>query len=280
MTQQEGWKYSPQEYGEMKRREMQELYKQMDETTKAVLGDDETFAAFLRLQSEIDTMSVGNLLLIFGRNPNAREVRTFEGWSKDEIQINKGEKGISVLQPYTFQKDGEAKRTYRVKKVFDVSQTAAQKTSHERNEVTKSEMLDRLMAHAGAEIQACDESRFSDDTVRFSREEGKIYVQKGLGVNEFLNGLVKEIAHAKLYAGGQGTTREENEFAAECITYMLCGQMGLESMQEKIHVPEGLKELEAKDARKEIARTGMIFHQMKQKVMTTEKRKESDRGAR
>lgn len=279
MTEKKNWDYDAKTYSEMKRQQLQDAYQTIDETTKEVLADDESFKKFLDMQSGMERYSIANLLLIHNQNPTASLIRGFDDWSKDEISIKKGEKGISVLQPYSYEKDGQQKTGYKLKKVFDINQTVAESPLlPERNIPLKYRVLELLVDNSPVEIDGTDKEEIlqGKDTTFFASDQ-KIYIRKGMESEEFMVKVMEEVASVRLCSGEDVRNVCEPKFLAKCITYMICKQTEIVQYVPEIHVPEKYRELEPKDVRKELTKMNQTYREMKKEILYPEKKREHDR---
>ncbi len=99
------------------------------------LQDSDSFRRFLQVQARFHTYSFGNALLIALQRPDATRVAGYETWKTLKRQVRRGEHGIRILAPHTYQlsarhdspagaDDAEALALgFHVAHVFDVSQT-------------------------------------------------------------------------------------------------------------------------------------------------------------
>ncbi len=97
----------------------------IDDAAVAAVSSGEKFQAFLNIQAQFDRYSASNALLIAHQCPDATQLADFAAWKNTGVHIKKGACAINLLEPgqeYTNQ-DGTVKTSYKVKKVFDVSQT-------------------------------------------------------------------------------------------------------------------------------------------------------------
>ena len=89
-----------------------------------IAEDQEKFSAYLRIQARFNRYTVTNAILLLHQFPDAQKLKTFEGWKRDGASVKRGEKSISILEPYSYTKaDGRMGKGFRIKKLFDISQT-------------------------------------------------------------------------------------------------------------------------------------------------------------
>ena len=113
-----------EKFKEKKRAELEALYDAVNEETLMIAEDPEKFSAYLRVQARFNRYTVTNAILLLHQFPDAQKLKTFEGWKRDGAYVGRGEKSISILEPSSYTKeDGSMGRGFRVKKLFDISQT-------------------------------------------------------------------------------------------------------------------------------------------------------------
>lgn len=113
-----------EKFKEKKRAELEALYDAVNEETLMITEDPEKFSAYLRVQARFNKYTVTNAILLLRQFPDAQKLKTFEGWKREGASVKRGEKSISILEPYSYTKaDGSMGKGFRIKKLFDISQT-------------------------------------------------------------------------------------------------------------------------------------------------------------
>ena len=98
---------SKQDWAARRKQEREAVYAMVDTTTERMAANGEVFQDYLDVQSRFDRYSVRNAILITAQNKNATKLASFEDWKADNISIQKGEKGISIMVPDQYRrKDG------------------------------------------------------------------------------------------------------------------------------------------------------------------------------
>lgn len=225
----------------------------MIEDGVTALRNSEAWQQFLAFQARFHRYSFGNCMLIQLQCPHATYVAGFRTWEKMGRHVRKGEKGIAILAPSSWQKTVQRKRmneetgeeeiieevvtvrTYRVVYVFDISQT-------EGKEVP-------LVACA---LKGDDTQDLFDALLRFAQERGIPVSYEDCGAahgyysplerrivlnskderNQQTKTLAHEIGHALLH--GDCDTREaldraDRELEAESVAYVVCQAFGFDS---------------------------------------------------
>ena len=113
-----------EKFKEKKRAELEALYDAVNEEMLMIAEDPEKFSAYLRIQARFNRYTVTNAILLLHQFQDAQKLKTFEGWKRDGASVKRGEKSISILEPYSYIKaDGSMGNGFRIKKLFDISQT-------------------------------------------------------------------------------------------------------------------------------------------------------------
>lgn len=65
-----------------------------------------------------------NAILLLHQFPDAQKLKTFEGWKREGASVGRGEKSISILEPYSYTKAGwKLGNGLSHKEAFCISQT-------------------------------------------------------------------------------------------------------------------------------------------------------------
>ena len=115
-----------QDWAARRNQEREAVYAMVDSTTERMAANGEVFQDYLDVQARFDRYSVKNCILITAQNKDATKLATFDDWKADNISIQKGAKGISIMVPDEYRRrDGTPATGFIVGKVFDISQTTA-----------------------------------------------------------------------------------------------------------------------------------------------------------
>ena len=259
--------YSQEEYKEHKRKEREDAYHLVQAQFDAVIESPKKLEQYLNLQSTFDRYSVSNVMLILAQRPTATKLKEYAGWAENGAYIQKGAKGISILEPYTYQKeDGSEGIGYNLKKVFDISQTTSIDTKR-KPVLTEKQILRAVIAKAPVEVRADNEQTYSEQPARFDEAQQVIYLKRGLAAESFFKGLTQEVAKLKL--GFTDRTSESDMVSLACIRYMLDREFGFQA-----ECPALPKDMEQEALRDAFHRAKQVYSQMKNEVyLFTEKEK-------
>lgn len=244
--------FNVEEYKAKKRAELDNAYEMLKEETEAIVFDKTEFMKYLDTQAKFNMYSVSNALLIVKQNPEAMQLKTFDDWKSKNVMINKGEKGISIIEPTEFAKSDGSKGTgYNVKKLFDVSQTTGMpKDSYFKN-VSDRQLLKALISKSPVTIEAVDVIDGEHNAI-FDIRNQKVFVKRGLEPDVFFRDVSIELAHAEFAADNYDYNRSENEYKARIASYMLCKRYGIDTNGIEVELPEAYQEMKYKDIRSEL----------------------------
>jgi len=244
--------FNVEEYKAKKRAELDNAYGMLKEETEAIVFDKAELMKYLDVQARFNMYSVSNALLIAKQNPEAMQLKTFDDWKSKNVMINKGEKGISIIEPTEFAKSDGSKGTgYNVKKLFDVSQTTGMPRDGYFKNLNDRQLLKALVSKSPITIEAVDAIDEEHNAI-FDIRNQKVFVKRGLEPDVFFRDVSVELAHAEFAADNYGYNRSENEYKARIASYMLCKRYGIDTNGIEIELPESYQEMKYKDVRSEL----------------------------
>lgn len=273
--------YDKEAYKTKKKAELDEIFRMLNDATEGLISDADKFKAYLDVQARLDRYSVSNAILVAKQLPSVRQLKTFYDWQKQNVMVRKGEKSIAVLEPYEYEKrNGESGRGYRVKKLFDVSQT----NTPIRQDVTNRGIAERgllaaIINDSVVPVEAVEGTK-SGNPAQYDCMNKKVYVMRGLGACEFFRTAAVELAHACLAAGNCNYDRRSNEYKAEAAAYMICKRYGVDTAELKPALPGSFYSMLYKDVRKELGDIKNIMSEINERMSTfLEKQRESRNDA-
>ena len=213
------------ETGKMTREEWQikreeartEAFNKLEEATES-LSDPKALETYLCVQSRLDRYSVSNALLIAAQMPEATRLADFSYWQSHGASINKGEHGITILEPREYTRgEGTAGVSYEPKKVFDISQTTSEAKSFKRKPVDEKKLVKALTKTSPVKL-VIDNDLPENVNARFSPEAGNISVRQGLTGDEIFKALTQEIEKARTASAD----RQCGSFEAVAVSFILC----------------------------------------------------------
>ena len=150
---------------------------------------------------------------------------------RDSVYIKRQEFGhpIKIVESngeYT-RDDGSIGVSYNIKRVYDVSQTTARTRAPQAVSHDARALLNALIYKRPAPVQSVDELPNGMNAV-YDREQNAVFVRRGLSVNDLFCGLSKALAQAELARTGEEYTEENAGFKAQCVSYILGKEFGVD----------------------------------------------------
>ena len=270
--------FDREKFKEKKRAELEALYDAVNEETLMIAEDPEKFSAYLRVQARFDRYTVTNAILLLHQFPDAQKLKTFEGWKRDGASVGRGEKSISILEPSSYMKeDGSTGRGFRVKKLFDISQTdLRQIPSTLFYGVSSRSLLRALLEASPVETEAAYDLDNGQGAV-FDTEKQKIYIRRKLEPDDFFRAAAGSIAEAQLAEQGS-SSQEELRSKAEAAAFMLCVKYGIDPGSFRVKMPEAAAQMEIKDIKAELSEIRNAFTSIADRVDASIREQIRERG--
>lgn len=247
-----------EKFKEKKRAELEALYDAVNEETLMIADDPEKFSAYLRVQARFNRYTVTNAILLLHQFPDAQKLKTFEGWKRDGASVKRGEKSISILEPYSHTKaDGNTVKGFRIKKLFDISQTDVRMSPAPfLSGVSSRSLLRALLEASPVESEAADTLDHGKDAV-YDQKKQKIYIRRMLEPDDFFRAAAVSIAEVQL--AKQGSSQEELRSKAEATAFMLCVKYGIDPGSLGAKMPGAAAQMEIKDIKAELSEIRKTF---------------------
>lgn len=222
---------SKEAFAAKKKAERESLSELANRTELSVVADGGTFQKYLDTLARFERYSAQNTLLIFAQRPDATHIGDYDHWKEAGTPVSKGAVGIAIFEPGKeyLREDGTAGVRMNIKKVFDVSQTAARnKLSPEAARDIRT-LLKALMSHSSTPIQLVDSLR-EGTGARYSEQHNVIEVVRGLDGGSLFRCLAQEIAYATLnHQNANDLPVSDKGFIAYAASYALCVKHGIEA---------------------------------------------------
>lgn len=250
--------FDREKFKEKKRAELEALYDAVNEETLMIAEDPEKFSGYLRVQARFDRYTVTNAILLMHQFPDAQKLKTFEGWKRYGAFVGRGEKSISILEPCSYTKaDGSMGKGFRVKKLFDISQTDLRmRPSSFLYGVSSRSLLRALLEASPVETEAAYDLDNGKGAV-FDPEKQKVYIRRKLESDDFFRAAAVSIAEAQL--AEQSSSQEDLRYKAEAAAFMLCVKYGIDPGRLRVKMPEAAAQMEIKDIKAELSEIRNAF---------------------
>ncbi len=247
-----------EKFKEKKRAELETLYDAVNEETLMIAEDQEKFSAYLRIQARFNRYTVTNAILLLHQFPDAQKLKTFEGWKRDKASVKRGEKSISILEPYSYTKaDGSMGKGFRIKKLFDISQTDVRMSPDPfLTGVSIRSLLRALLEASPVKSEAADTLDHGKDAV-YDQKNQKIYIRRMLEPDDFFRAAAVSIADAQL--AEQGSSQDELESKAKATAFMLCVKYGIDPGSLRAKMPGATARMEIKEIKAELSEIRKTF---------------------
>lgn len=249
-----------EKFKEKKRAELEALYDAVNEETLMIAEDSEKFSGYLRVQARFNRYTVTNAILLLHQFPDAQKLKTFEGWKREGASVKRGEKSISILEPYSYTKaDGSMGKGFRIKKLFDISQTDVRMSPDPfLTGVSSRSLLRALLEASPVESEAADTLDHGKDAV-YDQKKQKIYIRRMLEPDDFFRAAAVSIAEARLAEQGGSSSQEELESKAKAIAFMLCVKYGIDPERIRVKMTGADDQMEIKDIKAELSEIRNAF---------------------
>ena len=223
--------YDKEAWAAKKKAERDEIYFLADATAEKVAADGGKFKEYLDVQANFRHYSATNALLILAFNKDASRLGDKDFWRDQGVYIKRQEfsRPIKIVESngeYT-RDDGSIGVSYNIKRVYDISQTTARTRAPQAASYDARALLNALIYKRPAPVQSVDELPNGIDAV-YVREQNAVFVRRGLSANGLFCGLSKALAQAELARTGEEYTEENTGFKAQCVSYILGKEFGVE----------------------------------------------------
>ncbi|MCD9023492.1 hypothetical protein [Cohnella silvisoli] len=282
MTDQREQPFDKEAWAQKKQELRQWTYETIDATTIAIAQSGEQFQHYLDVQSRFDLYSVSNALLILAQRPDATRIADFDAWKEQGVFIRRKEIGFYILEPGEEYKreDGSTGVSYNPKKMFDVSQTTAQK-KEPPTLLDDRTRIKALTDRSPVPITIGDDLP-TEIHALYQPDMRNIVVSRGLGAGDIFRSLAQELAHAEMDRGHHDYSRSSYNFQAYCAAYMLSKRFGFMTDFFRFdRVPERLKALEPQQIRAELTVMKDAAHNLTRRmhrVLAEQRQQQSNRS--
>ena len=258
--------FDPEAYKAQKQKERNDTFQMLNDAADRLRVDGEMLKTYLDLQARFPRYSVNNLILIAAQRPDATKLAAFDVWQKDGVHINKGEKGLSILEPSgTYEREDGTKATnYAIKKVFDIAQTNAE--PEPQPAVTRDErtLLKALISDAPCDFQVSDQVPENFNAL-YRPEQKTILVRRGQDAPTNFRAISQELVQAYLDRGDY--SRANYALTANFASYVLCRRCGVPTDTYRFDkTPERYAQMSAKEFREELGRIHDVANTISSKM--------------
>lgn len=224
-----------EEFAARKKAEKDAAYETIDYSITQIMQDADKFKDYLRFQSHMERYTVSNTLLIMAQRPDATQLKSADSWNELGASVNKGEKGIQILEPHDYlDHNGEPRTTYNVKYVFDVSQTNAEPKSAKSLDKSPQALVRAMLNATALNKAAVDELPIENSVAFYDAENKTLLVKKHSDSVSLFKDISRELSLSEIAENSDEYNRTECLPSAVCAAYMLCEKYGIDNSD--IHV--------------------------------------------
>lgn len=260
-------KFNKEDWAQQKNDRRKTAYETIGNVAIKIATDPTMFQSYLDVQSRFDKYSSNNALLILSQKPQATQIRDSGGWKELKSYINKGEKGITILEPgdkYE-RENGTQGTNYNPKVVFDVSQTNYSKSTKDKP-INLRNAIKALLDYAPARVVTCDRTETGEVSF-YDPNKNEIQMVKGLTADKIIIHLSQELAHAQIATNTPDYNRTTANFHAYCTSYMMAKKFGIDTKEFNFSsIPDVYKGLEAQDITSDLSSLQSIHKPMSERV--------------
>lgn len=216
---------SNQEYANIKKEERKQLSIMANDQAVTVASSPKIYLAYLGVQARLG-YTVNNTLLVMNQFPNAKLVKDYDAWKKDNTYVKRNPVSIKILEPGNEfkRRDGSTGRNYVVKKVFDVSQTSKANESLENPRYDIQSLVTAITFQAEILPKITSNDSLLPSDVYYDTSAQEIFVKERLSPNTMLSGLIHEYCKAECLNKGC-----DESFIVDSAAYMIHAKYGIES---------------------------------------------------
>lgn len=215
---------SKEEYAALKQQEREEVWAEVDAQAQAVFQDDKSLKDFLDFIAQCNTQRIPNLLLIYGQNPEATMVKSYEYWKAEHRSPKSGVHGYTYMITTEYEKDGEKRIGYTIGKGFDISQVTG-KPLEERPKREMQELVSATLKDQPVRMQIGDNLP-EGIQAQYIPKQRTIYVRNGMDEMTTFHVINRELACAALDQHDGNYARNKVNAQAYCAAYVIGKRYG------------------------------------------------------
>ena len=260
--------------------EREELSQLSDDAVMRVTSEPDAYLHYLDTQAINPQYSAANVMLAMAQNPNITYINSLENWGKLGRSVNAKENGLKIRASDPYVKDGRQYHGYKIGRVFDITQTHGKAgipaLTLRDNTPEMEAALSRLLDSAGVPV-VTDAAMYQD--AFYDPKTQRITVSTRLTDSKTFAAL-----HAGIHDRGRYPyySREDCAMDAECVSYMLCRNFGIDTPQPNVsRVGQVFDGMEAQDRRSAADSLQKIFRRLQkdiQREISPQERKQPEQN--
>ena len=249
--------------------EREELSQLSDDAVMRVTSEPSAYLHYLDTQALNPQYSAANVMLAMAQAPNITYINSLENWGRLGRSVNREESGLKIRVSDPYIKDGRQYHGYKIGRVFDVTQThgrALAPLALRDNTPEMDAALRRLLDSAGGSVVTND-TMYQD--AFYDPQSQCITVSTRLTDGQTFAALSREIVHAGIHDRGRYPyyTREDCAMDADCVSYMLCRNFGIDVPQPNVsRVGQVFDGMEVQDRRSVVDSLQKYFRRLQKDI--------------
>lgn len=219
--------FNKEEWAAQKQAERQEAYELIDNTCAEMTAGGDAFRQYLEVQGRFDRYSVNNAILVSAQMPEATSLKDRTAWKQSRVYVDKDAQPVTILEPskeYT-RDDGTKAVSYNAKAVYDISETSAANRQPPQEQKEMRELVSAMIDASPVGFQPVDDLELP---AFYDSKQQTIFIRTDLNEEQLFVSMAKEVA-AAVYDFKHNESREESDFKAFCVAYMVSSRYGVDT---------------------------------------------------
>ena len=218
---------SKEEYAALKKQEREEVWAEIDAKAQDVFKDGDSLKGFLDFMAQCKPQKTPNLLLLYGQNPEIRQVMTFEKVKEEGYSLRAGVHGYRFLITQDYEKDGVIMQGTNIGKAYDISQIRMKPPVPPEPKDMET-LMGALLTNPDVPIRI-EENLPEKVQAQYIPGQRTIYVRNGMDENITFHVLNRELACAALDARDGSYVRQRESPKAFCAAYVVAQKYGVDT---------------------------------------------------
>lgn len=218
---------SKEEYAALKKQEREEVWAEVDSKAQEVFQNGDSLKSFLNFMAQCKPQKAANLLLLYGQNPEIRQVKTFDGWKKEHKTLRAGARGYTFIADQNYEKDGEIRQGYVICKAYDISQIRTKQPEPPEPKPIQM-LLGALLKDTETKVSIANDLPENVQAQYIPRQR-TIFVRNGMSEEVTFHAINRELACAAMDSHDGTYSRADAVPKAFCAAYVMAEKYGVDN---------------------------------------------------
>lgn len=218
---------SKEEYAALKKQQREEVWVKVDSKAQEVFRDGDSLKSFLNFIAQCKPQKAANLLLLYGQNPEIRQVKTFDGWKKEHKTLRAGARGYTFIAGQNYEKDGETRQGYVITKAYDISQIRTKQPEPPEPKPIQV-LMGALLKDTETKVSIADNLPENVQAQYIPRQR-TIFVRNGMSEEVTFHAINRELACAAMDSHDGSYSRVSVSPQAYCAAYVMAQKYGIDN---------------------------------------------------